>query len=104
MSAFLDILGLEATVTRPAPDDDPIATTVIWVAPQPMEVPIGGDFQRQEPLRVLVIPFSDVPTVPSGTRIEAPEEKGLASRTWKTEGEARREYDHVRVVVIPVDY
>jgi hypothetical protein len=102
LSAMLDSLGLEATVTRPAPDDSPIETTIIWVAPLPMEVPISGEFQRQEPLRVLAIPLSDVPTVPSGTLIEAPEEQGLASRTWKSEGEARREYDHVRVVVVPV--
>jgi hypothetical protein len=102
LSGMLDSLGVSATVRRPAPDDEPIETTVIWVGPLPMEVPISGEFQRQEPLRVLAIPLSDVPTVPSGTLIEAPEEKGLASQTWKVDGEARREYDHVRVVVVPV--
>lgn len=103
LAPIVEAFGVAGTVTRPAPDNAPIETTVVWVAPLPTDVPVGGELQRQEPLRVMALLLSEVPTVPHGTLIEAPEEQSLAVRTWKADGEERREHDHIRVSVIPVD-
>lgn len=95
-----DAFGQPATVTRPAPDDTPIATSVVWIPPQTQDVPGRADFQRREPIRVLSVSRADVPTMPKGTRIQAAEDDGAAVRTWRVDGTERVDVDHVRVIVI----
>jgi hypothetical protein len=98
---MLEAFGVPATVTRPAPNDTPIDTTALWIAPLPQDVPLGGgEFTRQEPRRVLALPLSEVPTVPTKTLIEAPEALGLPTQTWIVDSIDRIEYDHVRVMVL----
>lgn len=103
IAAVLDAFGVSATVTRPAPDDTPIPTTVAWRPPVTEGVPSGFEAQRRETYRVLVMPVADVPRVPNGTVIEAPEEDGGESKRWRVEQLDRLEPDsiHVQVIEIP---
>jgi hypothetical protein len=82
--------GVPATVTRPLPDDTPISTRGIWVTPglsRPFTDPLPRDFalQRREPERVIALPRSEVPTLPTGTRVDAPEQLGGAVRAWRVD-------------------
>lgn len=94
--------GVAATVTRPAPDDDPIVTTAIWVTPTTNPLPAGLALQRHDQRRVLALKRADVPTVPTKTLIVAPPKAGDADQTWRVDGTDRVEPDHVRVTVQPV--
>ena len=80
----LDIYGVEAVVTRPAPaDTTPVETTAIWqLLPKDDTNPTGVDFQRREPRRVLTIPRSAISSVPKGTEIVAKDKPGGTSYTW----------------------
>jgi hypothetical protein len=98
-SVFQGPFGIAATVVREG--EDPIDTTAIWVPPLPEEVPFGTGAQEQQPLRVLALPLSDVPTVPRGTLIECAEAAGQTVQTWRVDGPARFEFDCVRVIVVP---
>lgn len=92
--------GVPATVTRPAPHQTPIPTSAIWVSPTIEDVPPGLDIRRVSDIKVLWLPLADVPTVPRGTLIVAPEEGGATEKTWRVDGHSRREYDGVRVIVM----
>jgi hypothetical protein len=93
--------GVDVTVTRPAPDDTAIATRGIWLTTETVDVP-AGEFSRREPRRVMALRRANVPTVPRGTLIEAPEKSGDAVTVWRVDGIDRLEADHVRVIVLPV--
>jgi hypothetical protein len=95
-----DVHGVDATVTRPEPDSEPIATKGIWITTTTEDVPLGVEFQRREPRRVMALRRADVPTVPRGTLIVAPEKSGDDAVTWRVEGTERMEADHTRVIVI----
>ena len=95
--------GVPVTVTRPAPNDDPIETRGIWLTTLTESVPSGTDFQRREPFRVMALSRAIVPTAPRGTEISAPEKAGDVTRTWIVDSTDRVEADHVRVIVLPVD-
>jgi len=99
----LDAHGVDVTVTRPAPDDDPIETSGIWMTTVTEDVPAVMDFQRRDPRRVMALSRADVPTVPRGTLIVAPEKAGDALQTWRVDGLDSLQADHTRVVVLPVD-
>jgi hypothetical protein len=93
--------AVPATVTRPAPDDDPIETRVLWVTPVTEEAPFaGGRFARREPRRIAALRRDQVATVPVGTAIVAPEKDGDDDMGWRVEGIDRIEADHYRVVVV----
>lgn len=96
--------GVPATVTRPAPDDTPIETSgAIWVTPVTEEQPSGVAFSRRERRRVLALLTSEVPTVPRGTVIEAPDERDGDTQRWVVQSVEIAEAEHVRVVVVPAD-
>lgn len=100
LSSALAAFGLPATVTRPAPDDDPISTTGFWVSPLEETVPYGSDLPRRDPRRVFVLPRADVPTINRGTLIEAAEFEGDTVKTWRVDGLDRSvDPDHFRVIV-----
>ena len=102
MAALLRAFGVAATVTRPAPDDEPIVTEGIWVPLGTMDMPEGGDWQRIEGLRCLAFDVDAVPTLPRGTLIDAPERKGGTVRTWIVDGAAQPhgiDADQVKVIV-----
>lgn len=97
MAAF----GVSAVVTRPAPDATPITTTVVWHPTQTEDVPVGNEFARREPRRVLAVRRDEVPTMPRGTLVVCAEESGGASETWRVDALDRYESDLIRVVVVP---
>jgi len=91
----LNIWGVPATVTRPAPDNTPVETRGIWTSELDERRPFGTDFQRREPRRVLVLPrafaspdgtVASLPTLPRGTSITALDCLGGTSRTWIVDG------------------
>ncbi len=100
LSAILSAFGVEGIVTRPAPDDAPIVTTVVWIPPSTDALPEDSPFQRREGVAILSIPVADVPTVPEGTQVDVPADGGGASRTWRVEAVLAIDADVVRVVVI----
>jgi hypothetical protein len=92
--------GVGATITRPAPDNTPIAATVIWVVePVGDSQPYGADFRKVEPRRTLMVPKADVPTMPRGTVIVAPEVDGESNKTWQFDGFERALADQWRIFV-----
>lgn len=95
--------GVDVTVTRPVPDDEPIEARGIWLTPTTEGLPIGSELTRREPRRVLALRRADVPTVPRGTLIVAPEKAGDEDTLeWRVDGFEHYEADHVRVIVVPV--
>jgi hypothetical protein len=102
------VLGVPATVVRPAPDNTPIETRCIWVTPgdtQPISeaYPSGGSLQRREPGRIMALPLSDVITLPIGTLITAADQAGADARTWRLDATLYGDPDHRRVYVVPED-
>ena len=101
-TACQEAFGLPGTVTRPAPDDTPIETTVVWMPTRSEDIPGDAQFTRRDPIRVLAIGLADVPTVPRGSTIRAAEVLDGTERTWKVDSTDRVEHDHVRVIVVAV--
>jgi len=100
----LQVRSTPATVTRPAPDDTPITTRIIWVVPGSEAGPSGADFGRTDRRRIVAIRRDEVPTVPTGTRINAAEPPDTTLRDWITDGPLTpMDADHVRVFVIQAD-
>lgn len=93
-------IGVAATVTRPAPDDAPIETTVVWNTA--LHEDVGGlGLARREPRRVLAVRRSAVSTVPRGTVIVAPLMSGGDAQVWRVDGTDRLLDDVAHVVVVP---
>ena len=99
LDPIFSAFGLDATVT--VEGEDPVETTVVWIKPETPEQPEGGTFQRREQKRCLVVRRDDVPVLPRGTQIVAPERYGAENKTWIVDGDAHREADHIRAYVIP---
>jgi hypothetical protein len=76
-----------------------VHTTAIWVATVEEQLPVGRDFQRREPRRILALPVADVPSVPRGSVIVAPAPGGTVARTWVVDGVDRSDADQLRVIV-----
>jgi len=84
LGPIFTVFGVPATVTRPA--SAPILTTGIWVPMAAVDSPDGADFGRRETQRVMafrretqrVMAFrrDDVPTIPKGTIVLAPDVTG----------------------------
>ncbi len=101
LSTNLDVFGVPATVTRPAPDDTPITTTGVWLPSLSESQPFGTDLRRFDPRRVLAVPTKHVPDAKKGTVILAPDESGGAVRAWMVDGYDSVEADHLRLIVKP---
>lgn len=100
LSVNLNAHGVDATVTRPSPDDTPITTRAIWSGPLEDVQPYGSDFRQRAPRKVLVLPRADVPTIPTGTIIAAAEAPGGEVKTWRFEGhDGPAQADYWRVTV-----
>lgn len=92
--------GLDATVTRPYPDDTAIATRAIWLLPLTEDAVDGSELQRKEPRRLLALRRDEVPTVPRGTIVDVPEWGSDVGARWRVDGVDRIDPDHTRVVVV----
>jgi len=101
LDPIFDAFGVPATVTRPVPDEFPIVTTGVWVSPEMVEAALGTDLSRTERQRMLALPTSAVPTVPRGTRIDAPELLGGAVKPWRVDALGPADAEIHRVIVVP---
>ena len=90
--------GVPATVTLPS--GDPVSAQVLWMTLATDDMPVGLSVQRREPRRVAVLRRADVPAVPRGTLIVAPERVGDPLKAWRVDGTDRIEVDQTRVLVV----
>ena len=89
--------GVPVTVTRT--DEVAIDTRGIWLVPVNEAMPLGTEFTRREPIRVLALRRDVVATIPRGAVIVAPEKSGDTAVHWTVDGFERQEADHHRVIV-----
>lgn len=101
MDPIFSAFGVPATVTRPAPDDTPIETTVIWISPAMIDGPAGFDLQRADRRRLLALRRDEVPTAPRGTLIDAPERDGDETLKWRVDSMDSVDADQIKVIVVP---
>ncbi|HXG88771.1 MAG TPA: hypothetical protein VNJ02_10580 [Vicinamibacterales bacterium] len=101
LELILGAHGVAATVTRPAPDNTPITTTVIWHSkPADEQQPTGVElFSKVGPRRVMVIPRATVATLPRGTSISAPERGGGTAVNWTVDNSDHVEADCWHAIV-----
>lgn len=95
-----DVHGVDATVT--VPDEAAIDVRAVWLPPDTTLVPGGMAFQAADSRKVLAFKRADVPALPRGTRIVAPDRPGGTSQTWVVDGTESLAADHQRVTVLPV--
>lgn len=79
----------------------PVTTRGIWDRSIEEDTPVGRDFNRREPRRVMAIRRTDCPEVPRGTVITAPERDGSELRNWQIDGVESTEPDHIRYLLVP---
>jgi hypothetical protein len=101
-SIIFGTLSVDATVTRPSPDNVAIVTRGIWTTPVTESLPSGLDFKHAEPLRRMALPRLDVPTVPRGTLIAAAERDGADVLTWQVDSIDHVDAYYTRVFVVQV--
>jgi hypothetical protein len=100
VTAQFALMGVPATVTRPAPNDTPIETTIIWVDPATIDDPTAARFPRRERVRIAAVRREAVSEAPKGTSIEAAETQGGTPKNWIVDGTERVDTDQLRVKVI----
>jgi hypothetical protein len=90
--------GVAATVTPPG--GAAIETKGFWITPLQEDMPVGYEFSRREPRRILVLPRPAVGVLPKGSAIAAAEYGGSTVRQWKVDGIDQMDADHVRAIVV----
>jgi hypothetical protein len=98
IAALFATFGVAATVTPK--DEGPIATSVIWISPIQDLLPADSAFARREGMPVMALRRDEVPRVPRGTVVLAPEQAGGEIVAWMVDGMERVETDHYRVFVL----
>lgn len=77
--------GVSITVTPPG--GSAVTTTGIWHDPLIDTQPLGSDFRRRDPRRVMEIPLTDTLTdVPRGSTVVAADRDGGSAKTWRADG------------------
>jgi hypothetical protein len=94
-----EVLGIALTVAPP--NEPPLETRGIWIAPVTGAYPPGMELHRREAPRVLALPRALLPTVPRGTVITVPATPPALDAIWHVDGVDRAEVDHHRVIVVP---
>jgi hypothetical protein len=92
-----EVHGLDVIVTRDG--EDPIETRGVWLTTDTESLPSGSAFPRREPIRVMALRRDEVPTVPKGTVIVAPETHGGEDETWIVDAYDLQRADQHRVIV-----
>lgn len=101
LTAQFATFGVAATVTPP--DGFLVSATGVWVSDVLEQMPVGHDFQRRDPRRVMAFLRTELADVPArGTVVVAAEYGGGAARTWKVDGLDKVDAEQVRVVLVPV--
>jgi hypothetical protein len=100
--------GVDLTVT--VPGGSPVARLKadglggIWLQHADEAMPVGRDFQRREPRRLMAIPLdATLSDVPRGSLVVAAPRGTSATRTWRVETVDRFDADQIRVIVAPVN-
>lgn len=109
ITAAMDAFSVPAVVTLSY--TSPVTTRGIWVTPITEDVPIGagsgrrsvGEFQRLELKRIMALSKTDIPKIPIGTEIVAPEISGGPTKIWKVDALELADDEHNRVVLVEVD-
>jgi len=97
----VEAFGVPITVTRPAPENTPVTTSGIWLSPLMEDPPVGTDFRRRDPRRVMAIPRDATLThIPRGSVIVAAEQLGAVARTWTVDGLMLVEAEDMRVILV----
>lgn len=99
MGLAFDAFSVSATVTPPG--GVVIPTRAFWVSPLDERAPVGHDFKKREPRRLLVLP-RNVGALPKGSVVVAVEYGGTVAREWMVDGIDSMEADHVRAIVTAV--
>lgn len=100
-SLNFDVHGVPGTLT--VPTMAPVDVRVIWLVPDPEEVPVGARLSRVESRRVACVQRNVIAAVPLDSDLVAPEHAGGVDRTWRVDGFDRREPDHHRLIVVATD-
>ena len=96
----MDAFSVPIVVTLPY--ENPVTKRGAWVPPTPEA--FGDEIQRVELRRIMAVMKSEVPALPTGTLIDAPEFKDSAIKTWKVDAHALGSDDeHHRVLLLEVD-
>ncbi len=99
LGSIFDAFSVPATVRPPGAES--IETSGVWVTATTDGHPGGFGVQRREAVRVLALKRAEVPSVPKGTAILAPETAAGAVLRWRVDGFEVVEADCLRVVVVP---
>lgn len=103
LALAMHVFGVPATVT--VGGQDPVDTSVVWILTQMDRAPAGSEFARLERARVGVISKDDVPALPRGSIIEAPERFGGPVESWEVDSpwsaDPTVHPDEHRVLVLP---
>ncbi len=93
-----DTLGIPVTVTPLGGSS--ITTQGIWSPSIFDEPPVGKDYNRREPRRVMALRIDEVPDIPRGSLIVASEFDGEDAKNWKVDGVEKTDRDHIRVILV----
>lgn len=93
-----DTLGIPVTVTPL--EGSSIETQGIWTPSEFDERPVGKDYSRRDPRRVMALRIADVPDIPRGSLIVASEFDGEDAKNWKVDGIEKTDRDHIRVILV----
>lgn len=94
-----DILGLTATIT--APYASPVASRAIWMRNLFEDQPVGRDYARLGPRRLMAIRRNGFSEIPRGTIVAVVEKLGAAATNWQVDGIEEVTRGHFVVVVVP---
>lgn len=93
-----DTFGIVVTVTPLGGSS--ITTQGKWCTPEFDERPVGKDYNRRDPRRVMALRIDEVPDIPRGSLIVASEFDGEDAKNWKVDGIEKTERDHIRVILV----
>lgn len=100
MDALLSAFGVPATLTPVG--GSPVSVTAIWAgSPSFDENPVGHEFNRRQPRKVISIAKSStVLSIPRGSVIVTSEKEGGEPVTWQVDNTELEDADHFRLLVI----
>lgn len=95
---MLDAFGVSGTVTLEG--EVPADVTVVWLPPTTEDLPVGAEFDRAGLIRVLAVSRDEVPQLPVGALVVAPEFADGPLKAWRVDGYVRGDSEHHRVTVV----
>ena len=97
-SAIYGVFGISMTVTPV--NGSPANVTGIWMTPTPTDLPLP-DLRRRDRQRVIAFRRSEVPSLPSGSIVNAVEPGASAASDWRVDGFELTDAEQVRATVVP---